>query len=431
MRIINAFAVLAAMMVLGIGVPGAEARPTVYPTGTTIFNPEKAQPNVFIMTVGEDHISIVDRNGNEYHRWTIPSGYSNVRARLDSKGNLLVGAAQQDMSARDTWALAHPASIAEYTWDGKKLWEYNVPEGLEWHNEVQKLKNGNIIFPAYTVIPEEYRAKIKNVELPWGTFKREGIKMRGDVVMEVNPKTGKTVWEWKTWEHLDLNKFSPMTPTNDWTHMNAIQELPANKWYDAGDKRFQPGNLLVNPRNLDEMYIINKKTGQVVWTGSHSYKFGLAHCHEPMMIAKGLPGEGNILFLDNGLFAKNRDRVGQSLLGELNPVTGELVWQYETQGYSNMHFFTKTMGSEERLPNGNTFISEDNAGRLFEVTYDPKNPEGGEIVWEYMLPTISQRSHIYPADFCPQFKAIKRVREPYAVVPPNNADFHVPGSTQK
>ena len=142
------------------------------------------------------------------------------------------------------------------------------------------------------------------------------------------------------------------------------------------------------------------------------------------MVEKGKPGAGNIIFFDNGLFPKTRDRVGLTLLGELNPVTGELEWQYESQGYSNMHFFSKTMGSESRLPNGNTFISEDNTGRLFEVTRDLKHPEGGEIVWEYMMPTYSQRSRIYQADFCPQLKAVRRVTEPFAVIPPDNADFH-------
>ena len=306
-----------------------------------------------------------------------------------------------------------------------------VPDGLDWHNDVTKLKNGNILYTAYTVIPEEYQKQIKDVELPWGTFKRSGVNMRGDILREVNPKTGETVWEWKTWELLDLNKFSPVCPNSDWTHMNSIQELPENKWFDGGDKRFAPGNLLINPRNLDEFYIIDKASGKVVWAGNHSYKTGLAHCHEPQMVEKGKPGAGNIIFFDNGLFPKTRDRVGLTLLGELNPVTGELEWQYESQGYSNMHFFSKTMGSESRLPNGNTFISEDNTGRLFEVTRDLKHPEGGEIVWEYMMPTYSQRSRIYQADFCPQLKAVRRVTEPFAVIPPDNADFHIAPTIRK
>lgn len=409
----------------------ADARPTVYPTGTTIFNPEKAQSDVFIMAVHPDRVAIMDRNGNEYHTWKVPANWQNLRARLDKQGNLLLAGTVMDMSAAASLTEEHPSYIVEFSWDGKENWRHSVPKGLDWHNDVTKLKNGNIVYTAYTVIPEKYQKQIKDVELPWGTFKRSGVNMRGDVLLEVNPKTDKVVWKWNTWEHLDLNKFSPVCPNSDWTHMNSIQELPENKWYDGGDKRFKPGNLLVNPRNLDEFYIIEKETGKVVWAGNHSYKTGLAHCHEPQMIEKGLPGAGNIIFFDNGLFAKTRDRVGMTLLGELNPVTGELEWQYESKGYSNMHFFSKTMGSESRLPNGNTFISEDNTGRLFEVTHDLKNPEGGEIVWEYMMPTYSQRSRIYLADYCPQFKQIKRVTKPFAVNPPKNEDFHIAPTIQK
>ena len=53
----------------------ANARPTVYPTGTTIFNPEKAQSDVFIMAVHPDRVAIMDRNGNEYHTWKVPANW--------------------------------------------------------------------------------------------------------------------------------------------------------------------------------------------------------------------------------------------------------------------------------------------------------------------------------------------------------------------
>jgi len=422
---------LVSAMLLCMDVRNSLARPTVYPTGTTIFNPTKAQDGVFIMAVHPEYVAIIDRNGNEYNRWPIEKNHANARARLMKNGNLLLASTYIDLSGSGAFTESHQTIIRELTWDGKKVWEYTVPKELDWHNDVIKLKNGNILFTAYTPVPKEYLAKIKDVDIPWwGAIKRSKANMRGDVLMEIDPKTGKTVSEWKTWEHLDLNMFSPMCPANDWTHVNSIQELPENKWYDGGDKRFTPGNLLVNPRNLDEFYIIDRKTGKVVWSGGHSYKTGLQHCHEPQMIEKGLPGAGNIILFDNGLFPKTRDRVGQTALIELNPVSGEIEWMYETKGYSNMHFFSKTMGSESRLPNGNTFISEDNAGRLFEVTHDPKNPEGGEIVWEYVMPSFSQRSRIYLEDYCPQLKSIKRSCKPYAVVPPANADFHVPSAAK-
>ncbi|MET7972912.1 hypothetical protein ABZW44_07445 [Streptomyces mirabilis] len=38
------------------------------------------------------------------------------------------------------------------------------------------------------------------------------------------------------------------------------------------------------------------------------------------------------------------------------------------------------MSSAQRLPNGNTFITEGSFGRLFEVAPD------GDVVWEYVVP---------------------------------------------
>ena len=43
-------------------------------------------------------------------------------------------------------------------------------------------------------------------------------------------------------------------------------------------------------------------------------------------------------------------------------------------------FFSRTCGSNQRLPNGNTLITETDYGRVFEVTRD------NEIVWEFISP---------------------------------------------
>jgi hypothetical protein len=44
------------------------------------------------------------------------------------------------------------------------------------------------------------------------------------------------------------------------------------------------------------------------------------------------------------------------------------------------------MGAAERLPNGNTHITESATGRLFEVT------PGGDVVWEYVIPYFNEYS---------------------------------------
>jgi outer membrane protein assembly factor BamB len=136
------------------------------------------------------------------------------------------------------------------------------------------------------------------------------------------------------------------------------------------------------------------------------------------MIEKGLPGEGNIILFDNGLFPRHRTHCGQTFIIEFNPVTKKIVWKYETEGYANIKFFSKTMGSQKRFPNGNTFISEDNTGRLFQIKPD------GEIVWEYVNRGGTCRPFPVAYDYCPQIKALPKPPE-HAVTPPNNLEWHI------
>jgi hypothetical protein len=130
------------------------------------------------------------------------------------------------------------------------------------------------------------------------------------------------------------------------------------------------------------------------------------------------------LFLRNkNVFKKSSKYVlimhtGQSFVMELNPVSMEIEWIYETNGYANLKFFSKTMGTQKRLPNGNTYIAEDNRGRLFQVK------PNGEIVWEYVNRGGTTRPSLIPYDFTPQLRAMKRPEE-LSVTPPNNLEWHL------
>jgi len=219
-------------------------------------------------------------------------------------------------------------------------------------------------------------------------------------------------------DHLDLHRFSPATPEGDWLHVNSIAPLPENRWYDAGDTRFRPGNLLVNARNIDTIYLVDKETKAVIWEATHYYKGGMAHSHESEMIEKGLPGSSNIILFDNGLFPRNRTHSGQTFIMELDPITKDVVWTYEIEGYANIKFFSKAMGSQKRLPNGNTFIAEDNTGRLFQVKPD------GTIVWEHVNLSGTTRPSPVPYDFTPQLRPLRAPPE-YAVTPPGTLEWRI------
>jgi hypothetical protein len=430
------FLLASIMIIVGLFLCGITfGYPTIYPTGTTIYDPEKAYSSYILVPEGyvnmnhperkdrekldssadrfewaykakrSTEMRLIDMNGNTVHKWNVVPNYD-ARARLTKDGHLVL--IDEEINAE----------ILEYDWDGNIVFRFKPPKGYLPHNDIQVLPNGNIMFLCDEHVPEEYLKGVKDVDTPWwGTIKRKGVKMLGEAIFEVTPK-GEIVWEWHAHQHLDINKFSPLTPRHDWPHANAIFSVPENKWYDAGDKRFKPGNIIFNPRNLDTIYIVDKDTKQVVWEYTHHYQGGMAHCHESQMIEKGLQGAGNIIFFDNGLFPKHRDHSGQTIILEINPVTKDIVWKYETLGYSNIKFFSKTKGSMNRLPNGNTFISEDNTGRLFQVNAE------GDIVWEYVNRTDTSRAAPYAYDYCPQLKAMPRPKE-LKVTPPNNLEWHL------
>ena len=95
----------------------------------------------------------------------------------------------------------------------------------------------------------------------------------------------------------------------------------------------------------------------------------------------------NILFFDNGGSAGVPPVTRPwSRIVELHPLTQREVWSYhcspggelQCTGGAPAAFFSPYMGSAQRLPNGNTLITESTGGRVFEVT------SVGELVWEYV-----------------------------------------------
>ena len=61
-------------------------------------------------------------------------------------------------------------------------------------------------------------------------------------------------------------------------------------------------------------------------------------------------------------------------------------------------FFSATMGSVQRLPNGNTLVTESLSGRVFEIT--PEN----DVVWDYVTPdrrNVLYRAYMIPPEWVP------------------------------
>ena len=79
-------------------------------------------------------------------------------------------------------------------------------------------------------------------------------------------------------------------------------------------------------------------------------------------------------------------RYNYSRVIEVDRVTKEIVWEYRDD--PPHAFFSAYISGAQRLPNGNTLITEGAYGRIFEVT-----PEL-EVVWEYINPYFGSWSPV-------------------------------------
>jgi hypothetical protein len=394
-------------------VKGETSMRSVYPTGTTCYFPEKCCNGYTIFFSGLE-AALLDMNGLEVNVWkldTETTEHGTDRAHLLDNGNVLVS--RGDMHSDD-------GLIQEYSWEGDLVWQY-IPEGqiphsrlTGPHHDVWRKENGNTLLICRDPVPPEFLAEVR--EPTW-----QGQTICGDTILEVDP-SGSVVWEWHSHGHLDINHYRLLASPGwhagahnstvvDWTHVNTVREIPQNQWYERGDERFRPGNVIISPRQLDTVYIIDRDSGDIVWQYSGDYFGGLSGQHEPHMIPPGLPGEGNIMIFDNGASPwKDLGHAGMSYVLEVNPATKELVWVYN----AGLSFHSAYTSSAQRLPNGNTLVCEAAAKRVFEITHE------SEIVWEHVRKT--PRSYRYMPDHCPQLAALGGAVG-RSVVPP--ADFHI------
>lgn len=178
-----------------------------------------------------------------------------------------------------------------------------------------------------------------------------------------------------------------MPPAGDIFHTNTLEILDG-KFADKSPI-FKKGNALICMRMTDTIAIADLEVKKIVW----AKKPGIWKTqHQATML-----DNGNMLVFNN-LYIENRSnktefemltetngyklvnnkiyKDNKSSVIEFNPLTMEIIWEYK--GDEKNKFFSLASGSNQRLPNGNTLITESDRGRVFEV-----NPEG-KIVWQYV-----------------------------------------------
>ncbi|MBW1997334.1 MAG: aryl-sulfate sulfotransferase [Deltaproteobacteria bacterium] len=232
-----------------------------------------------------------------------------------------------------------------------------------------------------------------------------------DYFREIDPG-GNTVWEWHASEHFDpdIDVINPLHPRTEWSHINNIDAMP-------------DGSILTSSRHMDSAFIVEKKTGDILWRWGNVAYYDRARGqvtmrdvrdpktmggpHAAHVIPEGLPGAGNMLVYDNGMYVHGSRAI------EVDIKSGEIVWQTEDHGPApyvhGRNHFSPFVSNAQRLPNGNTLLCEGQTGVIMEITRKQ------ELVWQYVRPTPSEgrrikwgifRAYRYAPDYCPQFASL-------------------------
>lgn len=168
----------------------------------------------------------------------------------------------------------------------------------------------------------------------------------------------------------------------------------------------KPGDVLLSFRNVSLIAALDPETGKFDW--------GLRGPWFEQHDAEVLPS-GNILLFDNigNLKAGNTSRVL-----EFDPADMRIAWSYA--GTPERPLFSKIRSGQQRLPNGNTLITESDGGRLVEVT------QKGEIAWEFLNPVRAGIDDNRTAVLSPGTRIDSATLDPsfLRIDPTNNGNSH-------
>lgn len=372
---------------------------------------------------------VIDNEGRVIRQWDFGSRTREVH--LLENGNLLVVRSARDIMDYTLMPRGFPpdGGFAEFTWDGELISEFAFTDAERHHHHgVDILPNGNII----AVVRQYYHideaiAMGLNPAIVAEHF--DGIEyFLPDTIVEIDLAQGEVLWIWNPMDHL-IQALDPALP-----NYGAVSEHPqridinyqsyylkgitstqsagAGNWMHANMVNYNPmlDQVVMSVRSFDEFWVIDHSetteeasgpAGDLLYRWGNPFAHGagslsedrqLFQQHDVQWIDQGLPGAGNFLIFNNRNNLTREDETGSdeySSIIELSPHvradgrydwTGEpeIVWQYAED------FFSPFISGVQRLPNGNTLITEGRSGRLIEVS------AAGEVVWEFINPMTSE-----------------------------------------
>ncbi len=265
------------------------------------------------------------------------------------------------------------AMVVSFAPDGGIIGVHDASaNGRWWAYDVDRLANGNFLVPTtqnrHVVVEEVDDETGEHVSVR----EFEGLHDTHDVdlingdellmndmgdehnrVVVYNVTREAFVWEYRFDDHSEeFPRSAGGEYGKDWTHNNDVEEI-------------EPGVFMVSLKNFNQVVAINRSTEEVVWklgADSDTETLNLQHNPDYMVDDQGRP---TVIVADSV-----NDRVAEYTRegDEWN-----LTWSLVGGGLNEPR-------DADRLPGGNTLVSDRRGDRLLEVT------PTGEVVWEVYGP---------------------------------------------
>ncbi|ADQ67276.1 Arylsulfotransferase (ASST) [Halogeometricum borinquense DSM 11551] len=305
---------------------------------TATYSPNVSQELTAITVADSPHATakfvVVGADNTEYYKHTEHDSYWDVDPVSDKKSTLLFGASET----------LSPSECKSVTSCRKNLIRtVNLTTG-----EVKTLYSRT-----YPWRPPRRIGRTETVQ--WHDVDRvnETHYLVADIARDnvhlLNIETGTIVWKWRAEQSFPRNGGGAYP--YDWTHINDVELL-------------DDGRIMASLRNQDQVVFLNRSGLEESWTLGGEDEFETIYeQHNPDYIPTKMGGPA-VIVADS---ENNR-------IVEFQRSEGEWVeswtWQDRTMSWPR---------DADRLPNGNTLVTDTAAGRVIDLNTD------GEIVWSYEI----------------------------------------------
>lgn len=331
-------------------------------TGVRSYQKKAAMNGLNFYTSGHGPTAILmDMEGNELHTWSFDFAKAFARTPV---------AKAADTINAQFWRRAHLFENGDVLaiFEGFGLIKIDRDSNLIFanpcraHHDLEVLPNGDIyVLTRKAKIIEKYDATKPILEDYVSVLGPDGTLRKNVSLLAAMERSAFA----KIWN--DTKK-----KTGDIFHTNTLSILDGS--IASRQPAFSEGRILTSFLMLSTIAVLDLEQEMLVWVHRGDYR----RQHDPQIVSNG-----NLLLFDN------KGHAAKSRIIEYDPATMKKVWTY--QGTPKSPFYSAQCGAAQRLPNGNTLISETDNGRAFEVT--PK----GDIVWEFSNPRRAGKNGEYIA----------------------------------